>query len=51
MEVTRKPRTGTVILADDMVFTGKTIEACKTLLKKAGVNKVYAVCLYGYKQR
>lgn len=51
MEVTRKPKAGTVILADDLVFTGKTIEACKTLLKKAGVKRVYAICLYGYKQR
>ena len=51
LELTRKPRSGTVILADDLVFTGKTIAACKTLLRQAGVKRVYAVCLYGYKRR
>ena len=51
MEVTRPLKAGTVILADDLVFTGKSIEACKTLLKNAGARKVYAVCLYGYRQR
>lgn len=51
MEVTRKLKAKTVILADDLVFTGKSIEACKTLLKKAGAKRVYAVCLYGHKQK
>ena len=50
MKVTRPLRAKTVIRADDLVFTGKTIEACKTLLKEAGAKRVYAVCLYGYRQ-
>ena len=51
MKVTRPLRARTVILADDLVFSGKTIEACKSLLKEAGAKRVYAVCLYGYRQR
>ena len=39
-----------VILVDDMVFTGKTIAACRSLLKENGAKKVYAICLYGYKR-
>ena len=50
MEVTRPLKAGTVVLADDLVFTGKSIEACKTLLKQAGAKRVYAICLYGYRQ-
>ena len=50
MEVTRPLKAGTVVLVDDLIFTGKSIEACKTLLKRAGAKRVYAVCLYGYRQ-
>ena len=40
-----------VILADDMVFSGKTIAACKRLLRENGARKVYSICLYGYKRK
>ena len=48
--LTRPLRSDKVILADDMVFTGKTIAACRSLLKENGAKRVYAICLYGYKR-
>ncbi len=36
----------TVCLIDDVVTTGATIEGCATVLKAAGVKKVYAVALF-----
>jgi ComF family protein len=35
-----------VILFDDVVTTGATLEACAEALKKAGAKHVYAVCLF-----
>ena len=51
MEVTRPLNAPVVILVDDMVFSGKTIAACRRLLKEAGAGRVYALCLYGYKRK
>ena len=50
ISLTRSLRSEKVILVDDMVFTGKTIAACRSLLKEYGAKRVYAICLYGYKR-
>ena len=50
LALTRPLRSDKVILADDMVFTGKTIAACRSLLNENGAKRVYAICLYGYKR-
>lgn len=36
----------TVCLIDDVVTTGATIESCASVLKSAGVKKIYAVTLF-----
>jgi predicted amidophosphoribosyltransferase len=35
----------TVIVLDDIVTTGYSIEACRTLLRKAGAARVAAIAL------
>ena len=40
-----------VILVDDMVFSGKSIAACKEILQENGAKKVYSLCIYGYKRK
>jgi ComF family protein len=35
----------TVLLIDDVVTTGATLNECARVLKKAGVSQVYALCL------
>ena len=47
---TRKPKADTIILIDDLVYSGRTIEACRRILKKAGAKRVYSICLYGYRR-
>ncbi|MDE7392086.1 MAG: ComF family protein, partial [Treponemataceae bacterium] len=35
-----------VVLVDDVMTTGATIESCATQLKRFGVKKVYALTLF-----
>lgn len=51
LQITRPLKAKTILLVEDMVFSGRTIAACKRRLKDAGARKVYAVCLYGYKRK
>jgi ComF family protein len=41
-----KPAPQTVILFDDVITTGATLDACAAALKTAGAEKVYGVCLF-----
>ena len=50
LALTRPLQSDKVILADDMVYSGRTIAACRRLLKENGAKRVYAICLYGYKR-
>ena len=36
----------TFILIDDVITTGSTIEVCSAVLKEAGAEKVYGICLF-----
>lgn len=36
---------GTVLMVDDIYTTGSTLEACTEALLKAGVKKVYGICI------
>lgn len=40
-----RPVPRTVLLVDDILTTGSTLDACAGELKKAGAEKVYALCL------
>jgi len=40
-----RPVPGTVLLTDDILTTGSTLDACAEELKKAGAELVYALCL------
>jgi len=42
MEETTAP----IILLDDVITTGSTIDVCASVLKEAGAQKVYGICLY-----
>lgn len=37
---------GSYCIIDDVITTGSTIECCARLLKQAGAEKVYSICLY-----
>ena len=41
-----KPAPKTVILFDDVITTGATLDACAAALKGNGAEKVYGVCLF-----
>ena len=34
-----------MILVDDIYTTGSTVEACSRVLKRAGVSRVYFLCI------
>jgi len=42
----RIPPPQTVLLVDDVVTTGSTIQACSSVLKENGAQKVYGLCLF-----
>ncbi|MDR2618549.1 MAG: ComF family protein [Treponema sp.] len=44
--VLTRPAPPAVILFDDVITTGATLEACAGALKNAGTEKVYAICLF-----
>ena len=50
IQCTRRPKSDLIILVDDLVYSGRTIEACRRVLKRAGAKKVYSICLYGYRR-
>lgn len=51
IHLSRPLRSRKVVLLDDIVRSGKTIQACRQVLREAGADKVYALCLYGVKVR
>ena len=48
MKVCRTPKSKRIILLDDLVFSGRTDLACRKLLKEAGAEEIFTVCMYGY---
>ena len=50
LQVTRPLKCKKVILLDDLVFSGKTDLACRKLLKEAGAEDIYTICMYGHKR-
>jgi ComF family protein len=36
----------TVVLIDDVITTGSTLDACAAVLKEGGAEKVYGLCLF-----
>jgi predicted amidophosphoribosyltransferase len=36
----------TVLIIDDVITTGSTMEVCSSVLKEAGAEKVYGLCLF-----
>lgn len=40
------PAPKTALIIDDVITTGSTIEVCSAILKEAGAEKVYALCLF-----
>ena len=36
----------TALIIDDVITTGSTMEVCASVLKEAGVEKVYGICLF-----
>ena len=48
LRITRPLKAKKVILIDDLVFSGRTDLACRKLLKDAGAEEIYTVCMYGH---
>jgi ComF family protein len=42
----RAPAPETALLIDDVVTTGSTLQVCSSVLRKAGSEKVYCLCLF-----
>ena len=50
LALTRPIKAANIVLVDDMVYSGKTILACISILKEHGAKRVYPICLFGYKR-
>jgi len=44
--ISKKQIPKTVIIIDDVITTGSTLDACATALKEGGAKTVYALCLF-----
>jgi ComF family protein len=42
----RTPPPGTVLVIDDVITTGSTLETCSEALKEGGAEKIYGLCLF-----